>query len=90
MKTLYRIWLALWVAALLSCAGAPVGWGGTYKVVHSNSRQVTIEYDPLLCSYKTVTKAAEAYAAQYGKVAVPQSGDAGGIKPTKVFTLEAP
>ena len=45
MKTTFTIALAV---LLTGCASAPVGWGGTNKVLFSNSDTIMIEWDSLI------------------------------------------
>ncbi len=63
--------LMLLVLLLSGCAGGPVGWGGTYEVLYSNEKVITIEYDELVSSYKEIITVANDHCVQYGKVAVP-------------------
>ena len=43
-----KIFLIIFLSLLTSCANAPVGWGGKYEVVQSNSKSITIKYDTIL------------------------------------------
>ena len=46
MKKLLGIMVLIML--LNGCAGAPVGWGGKYEVIQSNSESITIKYDTIL------------------------------------------
>ena len=57
---------------LQGCQGAPVGWGGTYKIVQSNPKSITILYDPLIAS-NTIWEPATEHCQKYDKEPVPTS-----------------
>jgi hypothetical protein len=67
----FRLWSAPLIALFSGCAGAPVGWGGSYEVVLKSEKAITIEYDELVSSYKEIGVVAQAHCKSYGKVAVP-------------------
>ncbi len=52
---------------LCSCAGAPVGWGGTHKVLHKDNDVITIQYDSLVESYEDIMVVASTHCEQFSK-----------------------
>ena len=52
---------------LISCAGAPVGWGGTHKVLHKDNDVITIQYDSLVQSYDDILAVASTHCNQFSK-----------------------
>lgn len=73
MKSLFVIVLSL------SLAGCVAVWGNSYNVASSNSRSVTVEFDPLLVNMGAVMNAAQSECAKYGKDAVLDSSTEGNI-----------
>jgi len=67
----FRLWSISLIALFSGCAGAPVGWGGSYEVLLKSEKAITIEYDELVSSYKAIGVVAQAHCERYGKVAVP-------------------
>jgi hypothetical protein len=67
----FWLWRTSLIALLSGCAGAPVGWGGSYEVLLKSEKAITIEYDELVSSYKEVGVVAQAHCKSHGKVAVP-------------------
>jgi hypothetical protein len=55
---------------LQSCAGGPVGWGGTHEVIQSNSASITFKYDTILGPNK-IWEPASAHCKKFDKQAVP-------------------
>ena len=50
-----KFFLILFLFLFTSCANAPVGWGGKYEVVQSNSKSITIKYDTILGAPRIVS-----------------------------------
>lgn len=71
LGTAFMIWIVCLFAFLSGCAGAPVGWGGSFEVLLKNEKAITIEYDELVSSYKEIGAVAQAHCEKYGKVAIP-------------------
>ncbi len=67
MRFIYLIMLTL---ILTGCANAPVGWGGKYEIIQSNSQSVTIKYDTILGA-NAIFKPANEHCAKHGKEPVP-------------------
>ena len=55
---------------LVGCASAPVGWGGKYDGVQSNSESITIRYDTLIGS-GSIYEPATAHCSKFDKQPVP-------------------
>jgi hypothetical protein len=53
--------------AMLGCAGAPVGWGGTHRTVQANEVSVTYLYDRAVGGLDAVMRAATDHCGQYDK-----------------------
>ena len=86
-----RTTIAIAILVTTGCAGAPVGWGGTYKVLASNPKSITIEYDGLTSSLEKVARVAESHCSSHGKSAVPDmtsSDRALGVIRAHVFRCE--
>ena len=66
------IFYLLIILLLSSCAGAPVGWGGKYEVIQSNSESITIKYDTVLGA-NSIFEPANVHCAKHGKEPVPTS-----------------
>ena len=64
MKAAIIVMLAL---GITGCAGAPVGWGGTHKVLHRDENIITITYDLTLESFDDVMAIANAHCHQFSK-----------------------
>ena len=69
---MYKIFYLLIILLLSSCAGAPVGWGGKYEVIQSNSESITIKYDTVLGA-NSIFEPANVHCAKHGKEPVPTS-----------------
>ena len=72
---------------LAGCAieGAPVGWGGSHKVVLANEHAVTYQYDALVGGYGAVMAAATEHCASFGKSPVPTVNQDMGIVSSQTF-----
>ena len=68
-----KLLLSLSFSFLSCCAisGAPVGLGGSHKVVQSNEKSVTYVYDRYLGGFSDITPEATKHCARYGKYPVP-------------------
>jgi hypothetical protein len=55
---------------LNNCANAPVGWGGKYEIIQSNSKSITIKYDTIL-GQNAIFKPASDHCEKYNRSAVP-------------------
>ena len=55
---------------LSGCAGAPVGGGGKYKVIQSNSESITIKYDTIL-GLNAIYEPATIHCKKFSKEPVP-------------------
>ena len=55
---------------LQGCAGAPIGWGGVYEVIQSNSKSITLKYDTVLGKNKIFDVATE-HCKKFDKEPVP-------------------
>ena len=55
---------------LQGCAGAPIGWGGVYEVIQSNSKSITLKYDTILGKNKIFDVATE-HCKKFDKEPVP-------------------
>jgi hypothetical protein len=79
---------AVLLALLFSgCAipGAPVGWGGTHRVIAANEKSVTIEYDSVVGGYEHAVAEANRICGQSGKSAVPTANHHEGVLRVQVF-----
>lgn len=67
-----RKFLGIIVLSLLlaGCAGAPVGWGGKYEIIQSNSESITIKYDTLL-GMNAIYEPATDHCKKFDKEPVP-------------------
>jgi len=57
---------------LSACANAPVGWGGKYEIIQSNSQSITIKYDTMLGANAIFEPATE-HCKKFDKEPVPTS-----------------
>jgi len=81
------------IASMLfvGCAGAPVGWGGTYEVISESERSITIRYDNITESFRDIFSVARTHCEKFGKDAIPSekvSADAGGAIRVHYFKCE--
>ena len=58
------------IMLLNGCAGAPVGWGGKYEVIQSNSESITIKYDTIL-GKNAIYEPATNHCKKFDKEPVP-------------------
>ena len=58
------------ILLLTSCAGAPVGWGGKHEILLANEATISIRYDTMLASEKSIFSIAEEHCVSYDKHAV--------------------
>ena len=66
-----KVILILVAGLLLSgCAGAPVGWGGKYEVIQSNSKSIRIKYDTIL-GMNAIYEPATEHCKKFSKEPVP-------------------
>lgn len=65
---------------LYGCASGPVGWGGKYEVIQSNSKSITIKYDRVL-GKDAIYEPATNHCKKFNKDPVPTTKDVqkGGI-----------
>jgi len=82
MKQTY-ILIALFL--LTSCAGAPVGWGGTHQVTLANPQAISIVYDPLVGGYAAANREATMHCQKFGRNPVPTDKKPNGILTEQVF-----
>jgi hypothetical protein len=71
--------------AMLGCAGAPVGWGGTHRTVQANEVSVTYLYDRAVGGLDAVMRAATDHCGQYDKSPVPTVSSRQGVLYTQTF-----
>lgn len=80
------------IGFLAGCAGGPVGYGGSNKVLHKDEKIITIQYDALVESYRDVAQIAANHCAQYDagiKVQNVQSSSSSfGLVKTYTFECE--
>lgn len=69
---MHKFFYILTIFLLSSCANAPVGWGGKYEVIQSNSESITIRYDTVL-GPNSIFEPANAHCAKHNKEPVPTS-----------------
>ena len=69
---------------LQGCTGAPVGWGGTYEILQSNSKSITILFDPIVGS-NSIWKPAADHCQKYEKESVPTSQSKQGLLYVQIF-----
>lgn len=67
-----KFFYLLLIFLVSSCANAPVGWGGKYEVIQSNSKSITIKYDTVLGA-NSIFQPANAHCEKHGKEPVPTS-----------------
>lgn len=66
------------ITILASCSGAPVGWGGTHRVLSANPAAISIEYDRMVGGHTAAFNTAQAHCGQSGKNAVATSSSPSG------------
>lgn len=74
------------VLILTACQSAPIGWGGTHKVMMANSKVITVMYDPVVRGYEDALAEAVSHCQKFKKEPVPlQEGRANVMYPTLTF-----
>ena len=68
--------LTLAAAALVGCAGAPVGWGGTDEVLFSNANTIKIQWDSTTTNEDAVRAKAVAHCGGRELEVIDASSDA--------------
>lgn len=81
--------LPLIIALLAGCAGGPVGWGGSHKVLHADADIITIQFDRMVESYEDVKAIADEHCGKPSRVAnVNQSSSSFGMVKTYTFACD--
>ena len=80
-----RMFLILILLLITGCVGAPVGFGGTHKVVQENSKSITFLYDNLVGGYSHIMDEASAHCKKFDKTSVPTQGGKQGVLNSQTF-----
>ncbi len=86
-RWLLRLACSLLLLLLPACSSL-VGWGRPYEILHRNPKSITVKYDPLLADVATFAPALDAHCQQYGREAVFDAVQEGGLVRTLTFRCE--
>ena len=81
-----RLFVLSFICLILGCAGASIGYGGTFQVSYSDENMIMFTYDSDLTNIKKMMPTAIEHCAKYNKKVVPQPPSAPNWNAVSTFT----